>query len=64
MDTEHFNRLGPRAQARAIVEAAARARGRAAPKLDDEPTKIEDDTPESLALAIVRAAAKARGRQE
>ena len=63
MDTERFNRLGPREQARAIIEAGARARGRVAPKLD-EPIKIEDDNPESLALAIVRAAAKARGRQE
>ena len=63
MDTEHFNRLGPRQQARAILEAGSRARGRAAPKIG-EPIKIEDDNPKSLAAAICLAGRRARGQQE
>jgi hypothetical protein len=62
MDSERFNRAGPREQAKLIIEAGSRARGRAAPKLD-EPIKIEDDNPESLAVAIVRAGRKARGQE-
>lgn len=62
MDIERFNRSGPREQAKAIVEAGAKARGQAAPLLD-QPIEVEDNDPELLAAAICRAGEKARGQK-
>jgi hypothetical protein len=62
IDFNRFNASGPAERAEMIVRAGSRARGRAAPKLD-EPIKIEDDNPESLAAAICLAGRRARGQK-
>ena len=61
-DFRHFNALGPKEQARLIIAAGAKARGRAAPQLDQP--EIDANDPQALAAAIVRAGRKARGQQE
>jgi hypothetical protein len=65
MDTDfrHFNSLGPKEQARAIVEAGSKARGRSAPFPDRPKVVGSVQDPTVLAAMIVAAAARARGQE-
>jgi hypothetical protein len=62
-DFRRFNALGPKEQARAIVEAGSKARGRPAPKLDRPKVVGSVQDPAVLAAMIVVAASKARGQE-
>lgn len=58
-DFRHFNALGPKQQAEAIVEAGCKARGRPVPQLDRPKFDVDEST--KLAALIVRAGQRRRG---